>query len=89
MWGPVDLVVLWVGAPELRETKSCSGIFWTCFHSSDTRQYGSHLASECRGPCYQFLTYGWSNLHPLHWGVNSDVKMLSYTSNTYTPIGTD
>ena len=58
MWGPVGLVAPWVGAPELRETTICSGIFWTCFHSSDIRQYGSHLASECRRPCYLFLTLG-------------------------------
>ena len=69
MWGPVGLVVLWVGAPELTETKSCSGIFWTCFRSSDITQYGSHLASECRGPCYRFVTFRWSTLPPLHWGL--------------------
>jgi hypothetical protein len=83
MWGSLGLVALWVGAPELSETKICSGIFWTCFHSSDIRQYGSHFVNDYRGPCYQFLTFRWSTSYPLHWGFNSGIKLLSYTSNTY------
>jgi len=83
MWGPVGLVALWVGAPELTETKISSGIFWTCFHSSDIRQYGSHFASERRGLCYQFLIFRWSTLQPVHWEFNSGIRVLSNTSNTY------